>query len=128
MVPCICWATTTKPIAAIWTGLSGSCENGLDWRDEFKLALCAERRAYSLYPAYFFLPDVDLPRTWPHDYGPRPPTSGNLRSGDRAEAEDKTPQRRANIPNPRALLAGVPGAGDDARSGVLRPGHLGVFR
>jgi len=39
-------ATITKPIAAKWTALNGSCENGSGLRDESKLALCSERRGW----------------------------------------------------------------------------------
>src|SRR5258708_1353967 len=85
---CICWATTTKPIAAKWTGLSGSCENGSDWCDEFKLALCAERCAGRFYPPVFFLPHFYLPRTGPPTDGPRPRKSGNFGRGNRAKAGD----------------------------------------
>src|SRR5216684_3809827 len=115
---------TTKPIAAKWTESSGGCENGSDWHDEFRLALRTERRASRIYPADFFLPDFDLPRTRPHDHGPHPRTSGNFRSGDRAKIKNQSAQRRADVSNPRALLAGVLGAGDDARRGVLRSRHL----
>src|SRR6267154_1042562 len=98
MVSCTYWVTTTKPIAAKWTALNGSCENGSDWHDELRLALCvrcragwyeaahsffllvlcAQCRACRFYPADFLVPDLDLPRTGPHDHGPRPRAFGNL--------------------------------------------------
>src|SRR5260370_10688680 len=128
MVSCTYWVTTTKPIAAKWTALNGSCENGSDRRDGPELALRAECCPGGTDAAHFFLPHPDLPRTWPHDHGPHSRTSGNLRSGDRAEAEDQAAERRPHVSHRPPFLAGVPGAGDDAWSCVFRPGHLGILR
>src|SRR5580704_13331944 len=90
------------------------------------MGLRSRRRPSRLWAAHFFLPYTDLSRARAHEHGARPRTPGNFRGGNRAETAHQTAQRRADVSYFGALLAGVPGAGDNARRGVFRFGDLGI--
>src|SRR6266403_5959011 len=107
MVCCTCWVTTTKLTAGKWIASKSDCAESWDSREVLLLGLHDRNGAAGAGPADIFLSHADLSRAWAHDHRAHPRTPGNLRSGNRAEAQNQPAQWGTHVSHPRAFLAGV---------------------
>src|ERR1700688_458562 len=124
---CIFSVSTTKPTAAKWTAPKRNSGDGEGWRD-LQLAIYIGPRAFSPWPAHFFLPYADLSRTRAHDHRPHPRTPGNIRSRNRAQAAHQSPQRWPDLSYPRPFLAGIPRPGNHPRRRAFHSRSLEISR
>src|SRR5258708_12464950 len=99
---------------------------GWDSREALFLGLHNRHSAPGAGSPDIFLPDADLSRTWAHDHRAHPRTPGNLRTGNRAEAQNQPAQWGTHVSHPRAFLAGVSPSGAAAPPPVLLSLPLGI--